>query len=198
MTQESNPGESTRPECDERILPSVARASIAHGLSHDTAITVDLSNYGGVLVRPGASFVTLKLDSDLRGCVGSAEAYQPLVRDVAGNAQAAAFADNRFSPLSPVEFDRLELSISILGPLSPIDVASEADLIERLIPGQDGLVLSDQGRRGLFLPQVWEMLADPVDFVTHLKLKAGFKRSHWSSTMVAQRFRVHTINEVSN
>ncbi len=195
MTDPNATGGHATPTCDEQALPGVARASIGHGLRHNAPFEPDLDRFGGALAQSGASFVTLKLNDDLRGCVGSAEPYQPLVRDVARNAHGAAFGDTRFEPMTADEFDQLSLSVSVLGPLSPIEAANEAELIESLRPGQDGLVLSDQGRRGLFLPQVWEMLRDPEDFVAHLKIKTGFARSYWSATMVAQRFHVHTYRE---
>jgi hypothetical protein len=195
MTEPYTTADRATPTSDERALPGIARASIAHGLSHDVPLEPNMSQFGGTLARSGASFVTLKLNDELRGCVGSAEPHQPLVRDVARNAHGAAFGDTRFAPLTAVELDHISLSVSILGPLSPIEAANEAELIENLVPGEDGLVLSDQGRRGLFLPQVWDMLRDPEDFVAHLKLKAGFARSYWSPTMVAQRFHVHTYRE---
>lgn len=193
MTDVSGSEYVMAPVTDERALPNIARASIAHGLTYEKPLEPQLKQFGGPLVQPGASFVTLKLDGGLRGCVGSAEPHRPLVHDVAHNAHAAAFGDTRFPPLSSNEFDCLTLSISILGPLSPLDAADETDLITQLLPGKDGLILTDKGRRGLFLPQVWEMLPDPRDFVTHLKVKAGFPQEYWSNTLVAQRFHVHSV-----
>jgi len=183
------------PVTDERALPNIARASIAHGLTYKKPLEPQLKQFGGLLVDPGASFVTLKLNGVLRGCVGSAEPHRPLVHDVAHNAHAAAFGDTRFPPLSSNEFDRLTLGISILGPLSSIDASDEADLIAQLVPGKDGLVLTDKGRRGLYLPQVWEMLPDPRNFVAHLKVKAGLPQDCWSSTLLVQRFHVHSVGD---
>lgn len=195
MTEVSGTESVVAPVADERALPNIARASIAHGLTHKKPLEPQLKQFGGLLVQPGASFVTLKLDGELRGCVGSAEPHRPLVLDVAHNAHAAAFGDTRFLPLSSNEYGRLTLSISILGPLSSLDAADEADLIAQLVPGKDGLVLTDKGRRGLFLPQVWEMLPDPRDFVAHLKVKAGLPETHWSNTLVVQRFHVHSVGD---
>lgn len=180
---------------DEHVLPEIARESVAHGLTHGKPGDPNMAQYGGLLIQPGASFVTLKLDGELRGCVGSVEPRRPLVRDVAENAFAAGFQDSRFGPLSADELDRLTLGVSILGPLTPIDASSDAELIEQLVPGADGLVLRDRERRGLFLPQVWEILTSPRDFITHLKAKAGIPSGPWPPTLKAQKFHVRSVGD---
>jgi pyruvate formate lyase activating enzyme len=112
------------------------------------------------LAEPGATFVTLTQGGQLRGCIGSLEAYRPLAIDVAENALAAAFRDHRFAPLSQEEFPRTRVEVSLLTPAEPFPVTSEADALARLRPGIDGLVLSYGRRRATFLPQVWESLPD--------------------------------------
>lgn len=146
-----------------------------------------------VLQRDGASFVTLTLHGELRGCIGSLQAYQPLADDVAQNAFNAAFRDPRFAPLDDSERDALDLHISILSPGTPIHFTSEADLLRQLRPGIDGLILQDGHHRGTFLPQVWESLPDPVDFLAHLKRKAGLPSHYWSPTLQVQRYTVDSI-----
>lgn len=180
---------------DAEALLAIARASIQHGLDVGEPLPVDLDEVPEVLSRPGASFVTLQLDGALRGCIGSFEAYRPLVSDVSHNAYAAAFRDPRFPPLSPSELAGLELHLSLLGPPVPLEVASEADLLAALRPAVDGLILEDGGRRALFLPQVWEQLPEPVEFVTQLKVKAGLQRDHWSPGMRCWRFVVEEVGE---
>jgi AmmeMemoRadiSam system protein A len=180
---------------DARALLAIARASIQHGLDVGEPLPVDLGEVPAVLSRPGASFVTLQLKGALRGCIGSFEAYRPLASDVSHNAYAAAFRDPRFPPLSPAELAELELHLSLLGPPVPLEVASEDELLATLRSGVDGLILEDGGRRALFLPQVWQQLSDPVDFVTHLKLKAGLPRDHWSPGVRCWRFVVEEVEE---
>ena len=136
----------------------------------------------------------LAVDGRLRGCVGSLQARLPLVADVAQSAFAAAFRDTRFAPLGPAEADDLDIHISILSPLEPLVVASEAELLETLRPGVDGLVLCEGALRGTFLPAVWERLPDPRQFVQELKRKAGLQGDYWSPTLELQRYTVESIS----
>lgn len=175
---------------DRETLRGVARDSIRHGLDTGLALDVDATGYPSALEEPGASFVTLELDGQLRGCVGSLTVRLPLVEDVARNAYAAAFQDYRFSPLSDEEFPRVEFHVSRLTPLEPLDVESREDLLETLRPGVDGLVLEDPPHRSTFLPQVWESLQDPEDFLRELLRKAGLPPDHWSPTLSLHRYRV--------
>jgi AmmeMemoRadiSam system protein A len=176
--------------CEEEhiLLRRVAHDSIVHGLDKGTPLPVDVERYPPVLRRPGASFVTLQEFGELRGCIGSLEAHQPLVEDIAQNAHAAAFRDPRFQPLQRQELKDLEIHISVLTPAEPMDFNSEQDLLRQLRPGTDGLILEDRGLRGTFLPSVWESLPDPRDFLAHLKLKAGLPVDYWSDTLKVSRY----------
>jgi len=122
-----------------------------------------------------ASFVTLMQGEELRGCVGALEAQRPLAQDVAENARAAAFEDARFKPLTPEEFGDIDIEVSLLSTPKQLPFESHAELIARLRPGVDGIILeySGEGKRATFLPQVWEGLPDPEQFIAHLKRKAG-------------------------
>jgi len=124
-----------------------------------------------------ASFVTLKKDGDLRGCIGSLEAQRPLGEDVAANARAAAFRDPRFPPLTRDEFDAVDVEVSLLSTPRRVLFEDHQDLIRQLRPGEDGIILEfgegPASRRATFLPQVWETLPDPEQFLAHLKQKAG-------------------------
>ncbi|MCH7812697.1 MAG: AmmeMemoRadiSam system protein A [Planctomycetes bacterium] len=113
---------------------------------------------------------------------------KPLVVDVADNAYGAAFKDNRFKPLAEAEIEALDIDISLLSASRAMKFSDEADLLAQLRPGVDGLIISDGGKRGLFLPSVWESLPTPADFLTHLKTKAGLKAAHWSPDFKAARF----------
>jgi len=153
------------------------------------------SNLPTALHAPGASFVTLKRQGTLRGCIGSPTAWRPLVEDVADNAEKAAFHDPRFKPLRSEEWADLDVSLSILTPSEPMTFVDEADLLAQLRPRVDGLIIEDGARRALFLPSVWEMLPDPADFLQHLKHKAGMPPNHWSNTFSAKRFQAIEIEE---
>ncbi|HLF22964.1 MAG TPA: AmmeMemoRadiSam system protein A, partial [Burkholderiales bacterium] len=155
---------------DRRTLLDVARAAIAGGLEDKLPTAATLDAYAPALRQHAATFVTLELGGELRGCVGTLEALQPLIVDTAENAYAAAFRDSRFPAMTAHEFIGVDLHISILGAPEPMAFTSEADLIVQLRPGIDGIILSDCGRRGTFLPAVWESVADPREFLGHLKL----------------------------
>ncbi len=170
-------------------LLALAEASIRHGLEHGAPLPIDYETVPADLVDLGASFVTLHRRGRLRGCIGSLRAMRPLAEDVAANAYAAAFSDQRFDPLEAEELADLEISVSVLGPMQPMTFADERDLLAQLDIGEDGLVIADQGRRALFLPQVWGQLPDPVVFLAQLKVKAGLPLAE-SPTMQAWRFRV--------
>jgi AmmeMemoRadiSam system protein A len=184
---------------ERRALLTLARASIRHGLETGRPLPVDLDAQPDTLRAERAAFVTLHRDTQLRGCIGHLEAVQPLARDVAENAFAAAFRDPRFPPLTAGEFDSLHIDISVLTPSEPIAFASEAELIALLRPGIDGVILEDsaagQGRRGTFLPSVWEQLPQPREFLRHLKQKAGLSPDYWSDGLRAWRYRTESFGE---
>lgn len=175
-----------------RVLTAIARDSIAHGLAARAPLAVEEAAYPESLRAPMASFVTLKNEDRLRGCIGKAQARKPLVVDVAENAFAAAFEDPRFPPLAEPEFDRLEIEVSVLGPPEPLAAGTEDALIAALRPGVDGLILKCGERQGLFLPAVWKTLPDPDAFVTQLKIKAGLAPDEWPAGIRAFRFETAT------
>ena len=179
---------------EAQILLDIASKSIRDGLAGGQGLQVDLGDYPSTLTRPGASFVTLNLDGELRGCIGHLEARQPLVRDVAENAWLAAFRDPRFAPLSSDEFTRLEMSISILSAPEPLEFSSESELLRVIRPGVDGLILQEGRRQGTFLPSVWDSLPNPRDFLRHLKLKAGLSADYWSDDIEVSRYTTQSIN----
>ncbi len=176
------------------ILLQVAKESIQHGLDKGGALTVNPLNYAEELREERATFVTLEIHHNLRGCIGTLTAYRPLVSDVAYHAHAAAFSDPRFPGLKRDEFAQLDIHISILGLPSPMNFDSEEHLIQQLRPGIDGLILSDGMYKGTFLPSVWESLSKPRDFLTHLKQKAGLSPNYWSNTIKVQRYTTESIH----
>ncbi|MGM0434371.1 MAG: AmmeMemoRadiSam system protein A [Pseudomonadota bacterium] len=178
------------------MLLTLARDSIREGFETGRPLAVDPAQWPEALQREGASFVTLKRpDGSLRGCIGTLEARQPLVTDVAEHAHAAAFRDPRFQPLASHELAEVHLALSILSRPEPLPVASEAELLATIEPGEDGLILEDGAHRGTFLPAVWESLPEPEDFVRQLKRKAGLPPDHWSSTLTVRRYRTESFDE---
>ena len=153
-----------------RTLLGIARGAIGSQLGQATAPRLD---HPGWLALPGASFVTLTLDGALRGCIGSLQAHRPLGVDVAANAENAAFRDPRFAPLSLQEWPSVAAEVSVLTVPEKAEFGDEIDLLGRLRPGVDGVILEYAGRRGTFLPQVWESLPDRRRFMQELKRKAG-------------------------
>lgn len=177
-----------------RQLIELAWNSIRHGMEHGRPLPVSPKELPAELQVERACFVTLEHGNMLRGCIGHLEAIQPLAVDVAENAFAAAFRDPRFPPLARHELEGLSLHLSILTPARPLPFDSEADLIARMRPGIDGLILSDGHHRGTFLPSVWEQLPEPRDFLRHLKQKAGLSPGHWSPTLRVERYETESFS----
>ncbi|MGB5278765.1 MAG: AmmeMemoRadiSam system protein A [Gammaproteobacteria bacterium] len=175
---------------NRRLLRELAYSSIKHGLETGKPVSVDTSRYPAELQSKKATFVTLHQNEKLRGCIGILKPVRPLVEDVAYNAWAAAFTDNRFMPLSTNEFDGLDVHISVLGSPEAIDFDSEEDLVQQIRPGIDGLILEDGFNKGTFLPSVWESLTDSQEFLNHLKLKAGLPADYWSDQIKVKRYTV--------
>lgn len=175
------------------LLLNTARESVRYGLIHAVPLTLNIESYPSLLQDPEASFVTLHQLGHLRGCIGSLEPTQPLIIDVSNNAFSAAFRDPRFSPLCDEDLDNLDIHISILGPLEPLICANNSELLRRIVPYHDGIVLIDEPRRSTFLPSVWESLPDPAEFLHQLKHKAGMPADYWSPTLKVFRYSVYDI-----
>lgn len=180
--------ETTLNEESRRILLGVARDSIAYGLEHARILQLDLSKYHGELLQHAASFVTLKIQAQLRGCIGHLDATQPLVADVNQHAYQAAFADPRFDALQVSEFPLLEIHISVLGEREAVRASSETDVLRQLVPFRDGLILRLGARQATFLPAVWHSLPDPRDFLAQLKAKAGINVHEWPQDLEIWRY----------
>ncbi len=176
-----------------KLLLGVALRSIRHGLERGKPLAVETGDYDPALREGRACFVTLNLHGNLRGCIGHLEAIQPLVRDVADNAYAAAFQDPRFPSLRAEELSGLDIHISILSLPEPLSFQSEAGLIAQIRPGIDGLILQEGRNRGTFLPSVWESLPQPLDFWRQLKRKAGLPMNHWSGNLRVQRYTTESF-----
>ncbi len=180
---------------NRQILLEVAKKSIEHGLTKNQPLPVEPSDYPQELREVLATFVTLEIHNNLRGCIGILSAARPLISDVAYHAHAAAFSDPRFPALRREELANLDIHISILGKPEPMSFSSEEDLIQQLRPGVDGLILTDGWHKGTFLPSVWESLSQPDDFFRHLKQKAGLPPNHWSNTIEVERYTTESIGK---
>jgi AmmeMemoRadiSam system protein A len=135
------------------------------------------------------------LEGELRGCVGTLQPRRRLGEDVRANALAAAFDDPRFPPLARIEYDALEVEVSVLSAPTPIVVDGERELHAQLRPGLDGVTLQWGVHRATFLPQVWEHLPDPREFLAHLKRKAGLPLDFWSRDLEVWRYTVEKFTE---
>lgn len=174
-------------------LLQLARAEIAGRLGEEAPRPVDKA----WLHEPGATFVTLTRTGELRGCIGTLEAHRPLGIDVRENALAAAFRDPRFMPLSREEYPGVRVEVSLLSPTQPIEVPDEISALATLRPHVDGVVLEYGHHRGTFLPQVWEQLPEPAEFLAHLKRKAGLPMDFWAEGVRLARYTVNKWKETA-
>jgi len=173
------------------ILLGLARSAIA---ARGTSIP-RIGDEPVWLSRPGAAFVTLTRNDRLRGCTGSIEPRWSLREDVMRNACAAAFHDSRFPPLPAVELPLVRIEVSLLSTTEQLIFRTRADLLGQLRPGVDGLILGWHAHRGTFLPQVWQEVPDPEDFLTHLLHKARLPVVFWEPDVTVRRFTVTAWSE---
>ena len=181
-------GDAVSPEQAGVTLIEIARGAIANGLGL-SSVPVRRSHLPWLL-QAGATFVTLRKDGQLRGCIGSLSAARPLGQDVASNARAAAFEDPRFRKLTREEWPHCEVEVSLLSTPKPIHFADEADLLQQIRPGEDGLILECDGKRATFLPQVWESLPGTRSFLRELLKKAGLPEDTRLARCRISRYRV--------
>lgn len=174
-----------------RLLTALARAAIIQGFGSPEASL----SHPEWLDRSGAVFVTLTQNGELRGCIGTLEAHRPLIRDLEENARLAAFGDPRFQPLSRGELERTRVEVSVLSRPEPMSFADEADALRQLRPGVDGVILEYGWHRATFLPQVWEQLPEPRQFMAQLKRKAGLATDFWADGVRLSRYAVEKFKE---
>lgn len=194
----------TGPTADTSHLPSdagpvlieLAREAIgSHLAGRESSVHAATLRHHPWLDHPGASFVTLTRDGQLRGCIGTLEVWRALGRDVVSNAVSAAVRDPRFPALTSRDWPGITVEVSVLSPLQPFEVTSEDDLLATLVPHRDGLVLESGGHRATFLPQVWQTLPTPREFLVHLKRKAGLADSWWDPHARWSRYTVAEFSE---
>lgn len=164
---------------EKQTLLHLAREAMEIAVKRQGAPPLDLQSLSPLLRKDGASFVTLTIDDDLRGCIGALEAYQPLAEDVCEHAVAAALHDPRFPPVRENELSRIKLEVSRLTAPHLLEYSSSEDLLKKLRPHVDGVTLRDNFRRATFLPQVWEKIPDPAEFLSHLCQKMQVRANLW-------------------
>ncbi len=179
---------------DKQTLLRLAREAIAAAVNSRPLNRPELDRLPDSLARPGACFVTLTRHGELRGCIGGLEAVLPLAYDVQEHAAQTALYDYRFPSVAPTELDDLEIELSVLTDPEPLAYRDAADLLRRLRPGVDGVILIKGKRRATFLPQVWERVPDTADFLSLLCQKMDVPEDEWRkgtlevSTYQAEKF----------
>ncbi len=180
----------------EQLLLQIARLAIKEKLVEEVLIDKsDLLKSNPQLDEPGAVFVTLKKNGDLRGCIGSIQPYRSLLDDIIENAVSAAFHDPRFNPLTKDELPDISIEISILSAPEVVEYHSVAELKQKVKRGIDGIVLSNGYHRAVFLPQVWEQLPGFDLFFEHLCKKAGLSTNCLNDFPRIEKFHVTIIEE---
>jgi len=164
---------------EQQTLLRLARDAMTRGVKGEKILPLDTSLLSAQLREQGASFITLTVRGELRGCIGALEPYQSLAEDVCEHAVAAALEDPRFPPVMKDELSRIRIEVSRLTRPSPLDYKDADDLLSKLRPHADGVVLRDGYRRATFLPQVWEKIPDPAEFLNHLCQKMGVTEKFW-------------------
>ncbi|MFI5040263.1 MAG: AmmeMemoRadiSam system protein A [Acidimicrobiales bacterium] len=173
---------------DGAVLLDIADAAIVDGLGGRPPVAPPLAALPPALRDLKGVFVTLTVDGELNGCIGTIEGVEALGHATARHAQSAAYADPRLPPLRQADYERLTIEVSVLSALEPIAALTRHDLLSRVRPRIDGLLIACGRRHGVFLPAVWEQLDEPAAFLDHLQLKAGLDRRRWPPGMRAWRF----------
>jgi len=181
------------PDFERQMLRDAAVTSIRHGIVHGRVPNVDLQSFPARLKALRATFVTITLAGQLRGCIGSVEPHQPLIVDVVQSAFKAAFSDPRFSPLQEKDLSEIAVKTSILGAFRPLPARSPQHILEGLEPDKDGLMILGAGKRALFLPDVWQSIPDQQQFLAALMQKAGLNPQTWPKDMQGFKFTTESF-----
>jgi AmmeMemoRadiSam system protein A len=178
---------------ERAILLKLARQSMENAVRGKRLEPLELDNLPERLRINGATFVTLTREGELRGCIGALEAQTPLAEDVREHAIAAALQDFRFPPVQATELPEINIEISRLTEPQDLDYGAPRDLLTRIRPQIDGVIISDGWHRATFLPQVWDKLPEPETFLSHLCLKMGVSPDLWRSKKL--RVQVYQVEE---
>jgi len=164
---------------EKQTLLQIARRSLELAVRGEDLPPLDDARLTPCLRETGASFVTLTVRGDLRGCIGALEPHQPLAMDVREHAVAAALEDPRFPPVQPEELAQIDIEVSRLTVPERLEYTDADDLLAKLNPNVDGVILRDGWRRATFLPQVWEKIPDKAEFLAELCYKMGAAPNTW-------------------
>ncbi len=164
---------------ERQTLLRIARESLEDAVRGKALPLLSVYPITPALGANGASFVTLTVQGELRGCIGALEAYQPLAEDVREHAVAAALEDPRFPPVREEELSRIQIEVSRLTPPKQLEYETSEELLAKLRPHVDGVVLRHGSRRATFLPQVWEKIPNPEEFLNQLCYKMNVKPNTW-------------------
>lgn len=164
---------------EQNVLLRMARDAMERGVKGEKLPPLDDSSLTPRLREEGASFITLTVRGQLRGCIGALEPYQSLAQDVREHAIAAALEDPRFPAVSERELNGIQIEVSRLTRPVPLEYKNADDLLSKLRPHVDGVILRDGFHRATFLPQVWEKIPDPVEFLGNLCYKMGASPDLW-------------------
>ena len=180
-------------EEEKKYLLTIARRSIEYPLKNGQIFHPDLSLITSNLKENMPTFVTLYVDKQLHGCIGTLKAFRPLAQDVAYNAYSAAFEDHRFPDIMNDDLSRLSIEISLLSKAIPIEFNSKEDLLSQLKINEDGVILVSGEHQATFLPSVWKSLPDKEQFLEKLTLKAGLTSGYWSDQFKIFKYSVEKI-----
>jgi AmmeMemoRadiSam system protein A len=175
------------------VLLDIADRTIVDGLRRVRPTLPAPHTLSDDLLQPVGTFVTLTVRGELNGCIGSIQTDEPLAVSVAKHAWSAAFTDPRLPALRWIDYEHLDIEISILSPLVATPAPSRTVLLDGLRPGVDGLLISSGARRAVFLPSVWEQLPSPETFLTQLFRKAGLDPAAWPDDLRADVFTADKI-----
>jgi len=180
---------------DQQELLSLARESIRVRLLLDRDLLIDETAFSPALQQQATSFVTLRKKGQLRGCIGSTQATEPLVTSVVHHAIASAIDDPRFPPVTLKEESDLHIGISVLSTPTPLSFTNEKELLELLSSKKDGLTIEVGANKATFLPDVWNSMKDETEFLAQLKLKADLAIDFWSDHFKAWRYQTYCFSE---
>lgn len=165
---------------EQQLLLDVARDTLQAHVHAVEPPEIDETTFPEGLQQHAACFVTLTKDGRLRGCIlDRFEPHESALANVARNVVLAASHDPRFSAVRPEELARIIIEISILGLPYEVSYSSPDELVSMLVPGVDGVILTIGGSTSTYLPQVWEQLPDPEQFLSELCLKQGAAADRW-------------------
>jgi AmmeMemoRadiSam system protein A len=184
------------PEVFAKVLLQLAQQVVIKGAELNDKPKIELKNIPRSLFTYRSCFTTIEIDHQLRGCYGSFTPAKPLIADVVDQSYNAAFKDPRFKPMTMKDVEVADISLSLLSIPCLFPIEDEQDLISKITPEKDGLILRSKGKSGLFLPSVWDSLPEPEEFVKGLKRKAGFKEDYWSDDIQIFRYTAEKIGPV--